>query len=69
MARAFKVLKSVADVRDINAGAHGEGALDEPRSLRWYGEPRPRKLVDRFAQTDVALRAHSLHSGDNIIVQ
>jgi hypothetical protein len=61
VARALKVLKSVADVRDIDAGVHGEGALDEPRSLRGYGEPRSRQRVDRFTQTYVALSAHPLH--------
>jgi len=50
--RTLKVLESVTDVRDVNPGTHVEGALHEPCSLRWRGEPRSRQLVDCFDQTD-----------------
>jgi hypothetical protein len=43
--------------------------LHESRSLRRYGEPRSHQLVDRLAQTEVALGAQSLHGGGDVVIQ
>lgn len=42
---SLNILKGVTDVRDINPGAHGESALDEPRSLRRHRVSRSRQLM------------------------